>query len=499
VNPSATILIALLLTRGVSPAAPVASPAESVPTNTQSTISLLDGETLQGTLLSQTLTLRTAYGELRFDSGKIASVNFTTEPSALHILATANGNRLTGLLEENTFTLQTQAGAPTEIRREKISQITIRQPSTSSASGPPTINQQPTTASWLRLRNGDLLSGRLLPDPLPLEFTNSHVLLGLKEISLLVLATNSPGQASLRLRNGTNLPAVLDLEFITVELEAGPKVEIYRHAIAVISPLAPEPPLAADLQSPSTNAPPLASPLATNFVWISPGEFLMGSPYSEPGRDPDEGPQIRAVIPQGFWMQKCEVTQAEYEKMTGTNPSNSNQDPKLPVEKVNWFEAMDYCARLTRLAETGGWLPAGYSFRLPTEAEWEYCCRAGTITPYASGTEDTELQLGQYAWFTRNSDFGSKPVGTRKPNAWGLHDMHGNVWEWCLDRLERGTQGGAITNTVVAASGNLRVARGGSWLYDSRACRCANRDDYSPANRCSDIGFRVVLAPLGAE
>jgi formylglycine-generating enzyme required for sulfatase activity len=235
----------------------------------------------------------------------------------------------------------------------------------------------------------------------------------------------------------------------------------------------------------------------TNFeglVWIPAGQFLMGSPYNEAGRDVDEGPQRQVVIPQGFWIGKCEVSQAEYEKVMGTNPSNSNQDPNLPVEKVNWFEAMDYCAKLTRLAETAGWLPKGHAFRLPTEAEWEYCCRAESTTAYACGDDSSELQLGQYAWFTRNSDFGSKPVGTRKPNAWGLYDMHGNVWEWCLDRLEPGTQAGTITNTPAAAAGGLRVARGGSWLYDAKACRSANRDDYSPANRCSDIGFRAVLA-----
>lgn len=138
--------------------------------------------------------------------------------------------------------------------------------------------------------------------------------------------------------------------------------------------------------------------------------------------------------------------------------------------------------------------PEGWEFRLPTEAEWEYACRAGTTTRFSYGEDKAELQLGDFGWFTRNSDSMTHPVGVKQPNAWGLYDMHGNVWEWCLDRWGGLLPGGSITNTPAAASGTLRGARGGSWLYEARSCRSANRDDYSAANKCGDLGMRVVLA-----
>src|SRR5690606_4368903 len=135
-------------------------------------------------------------------------------------------------------------------------------------------------------------------------------------------------------------------------------------------------------------------------------------------------------------------------------------------------------------------LPPGYIYRLPTEAEWEYACRAGTSTRFSYGDDPTTAALRDYAWFIGNSDSSSHPVGQLQPNPWGLHDMHGNVWEWCLDIWGASYPGGSIPDYTGPAEGWLRVARGGSWLYDPAFSRSANRDDYGPENRCSDIGFR---------
>ena len=470
-------------------------PAAGAETRAPDVLVLDTGETLTGAVLDQVFNLRTAYGALKLERDWVASIDFGDDPHGLQTLVTVNSNRFTGFLEESTLAFQAQGGSRREIRREKMAQIRL------GARAVETVASRSST--WVRLKGGDVLSGRLLPDPLPLVITNTQVAVRLNEISALVLTTNRTTPARLFLRNGEVVEAGLAADFVSMELDAGPKVELYGRALATICESAA---LAAvegwRLRAVAGGASPTPEPLAASgstnlqgLVWIAPGEFLMGSPYDEVGRGPDEGPQRQVVIPQGFWISKCEVSQAEYEKVMGTNPSNSNKDPNLPVERVNWFEGMDYCGRLTRLAETAGWLPPGCAFRLPTEAEWEYCCRAGTTTAFSSGNDVSDTRLGLFAWFSHNSDFGTKPVGTRQPNPWGLYDMHGNVWEWCLDRWEGSLQGSRFTNNPAPATGSLRVARGGSWLYDAKACRCANRDDYSPANRCSDIGFRVVLAP----
>jgi len=194
-------------------------------------------------------------------------------------------------------------------------------------------------------------------------------------------------------------------------------------------------------------------------------------------------------------MAQFEVTQAEYQSVMGSNPSTFTTDPQQPVEKVNWHEAFAYCQRLTEAAEEAGTLPRGYVFRLPTEAEWEYACRAGTDTRFSYGADPSDSELGRYAWYVENSDSSPHPVGQLEPNPWGLYDMHGNVWEWCLDQWQYAYPGGRAEDFRATERGWLRVARGGSWLYSASNCRSANRDDYGPNNRCSDIGFRVVLAP----
>ena len=299
------------------------------------------------------------------------------------------------------------------------------------------------------------------------------------------------------LTKGQSREGRLATEELSLRLELGPTLELYTGKIEFIAFHD------TSLQARNVLAPESLVPIEqvgpTNFpglVWIPPGQFVMGSPTEETGRDPDESPQTRVIIPSGFWMGKWEVTQRDYYKVTGLNPSNETGDANRPVERVSWFEAMEYCKKLTTTCESQGQLPEGFVYRLPTEAEWEYACRAGATTRFNYGEDKNALQLSDYAWFSRNSDSMTHPVGTRRPNHWGLFDMQGNVWEWCLDRWEDSLPGGTLTNSARMASGSLRVARGGSWLYDAKACRSANRDEYSPWNRCSDIGFRVVLSPL---
>ena len=256
--------------------------------------------------------------------------------------------------------------------------------------------------------------------------------------------------------------------------------------------------------------PPFSPP--SNMVWIAPGTFTMGSPDSEPARQAYEGPQTQVTISRGFYMGKCEVTQGEYEALTSNNPSRYQGDLSRPVERVSWNDAVGYCAALTTRERSAGRLPTGYVYRLPTEAEWEYACRAGTTTPFSFGSE---LRSGSpYANFDGFREYppcgdstldcrnwsGARPelpmaVGSYLANAWGLHDMHGNVWEWCQDWRSEFLPGGSVTDPQGPGTGSVRVVRGGGWLFAAHNCRSACRTRALKPDMFGDQGFRVVLAP----
>ena len=232
-----------------------------------------------------------------------------------------------------------------------------------------------------------------------------------------------------------------------------------------------------------------------NMVPIAAGTFQMGSPEpvgQPPYYNQSAAQPVHAVtITQPFWIGKYEVTQAEYQAVIGSNPSyflGANR----PVEQLTWFNAVSYCDALTVQEAAAGRLPQGYEYRLPTEAEWEFCCRAGTTTEFHFGAT---LSGGQ-------ANFSGGPgttvvVGSYAANAWGLHDMHGNIWEWCLDSWDGNASypAGPVSDPYVT-SGSYRVVRGGGWFRSSNYCRSAYRGGGYPANTYYNYGFRVVCAPV---
>jgi formylglycine-generating enzyme required for sulfatase activity/serine/threonine protein kinase len=231
----------------------------------------------------------------------------------------------------------------------------------------------------------------------------------------------------------------------------------------------------------------LGGGVTLDMVYIPPGRFQMGSPDDEEGRRDNEGP-VHTVELDGFWMGKFEVTQGQYRAIMGTNPSHFKGDNR-PVEKVSWNDAMEFCRKLSQRT--------GKTFTLPTEAQWEYACRAGTTGPFSFGaclsTSDANYDGNYPLSGCSNGTYRQSTwdVGSGRANTWGLYDMHGNVYEWCLDWYGSYTSG-TKRNPVGPGSGSLRVIRGGSWLNHAWYCRSAYRLRNAPSLSYDSLGFRLV-------
>jgi len=249
--------------------------------------------------------------------------------------------------------------------------------------------------------------------------------------------------------------------------------------------------------------------LGMRFVLIPSGNFLMGSPKSEKGRQWNEK-RHKVVISKSFYMGETEVTQGQWKKLMGFNPSSfSKLGKNYPVDTISWDQCMEFIKALNKWEKTD-------RYRLPTEAEWEYACRAGSTSAFSNGpiTTDScnkpEPALIHMAWYcynsgryAQNSKNKTHKVAQKKPNKWGLYDMHGNVWEWTSSWYSKGnfwrTKVGVVTDTYknniidpLNKTGEHRIIRGGGWYQKSKYQRCAYRSYYKPGIRRNSLGFRIV-------
>jgi len=240
---------------------------------------------------------------------------------------------------------------------------------------------------------------------------------------------------------------------------------------------------------------PIENSVGMVLVPIPAGEFLMGSPGTELGRRRDEV-QHQTTLTKSFLLGVHEVTQEQWQAVMGTTPWKGleygvKEGDDYPAIYVDWQDAVEFCRQLSE--------KEGLEYRLPTESEWEYACRAGTTTGYSFG--DDASQLGEYAWYREKKDRRSWPqyahtVGQKKPNPWGLYDMHGNVWEWCSD-WHGDYPSESVTDPAGPSSGSSRVIRGGAWFSSAEQCRSAFRLRESPSIVGNSLGFRVALSPSG--
>jgi len=222
------------------------------------------------------------------------------------------------------------------------------------------------------------------------------------------------------------------------------------------------------------------------LVWIPPGSFMMGRYASESNSYPSEDPQHQVTFANGFWIGKYEVTQAQWVAVMGSNPSYFTGDLNRPVEEVSWNNVQDFIAAVNALGQG--------AFRLPSEAQWEYACRAGTTTRFYWGDDPTLSQTDSYTWHTGNAGMTTNPVGQKLPNAWGLFDMGGNVWEWCEDYWHADYTGAPTDGSawLSGASNSNRVTRGGAWYSYDYVCRSAYRNYQGPTNTVNGVGFRIA-------
>jgi formylglycine-generating enzyme required for sulfatase activity len=247
--------------------------------------------------------------------------------------------------------------------------------------------------------------------------------------------------------------------------------------------------------------------LGIRCCWCPPGKFLMGSPPDEPDHHSDES-QVEVTLTKGFWMGKFVVTQGQWKRSAGRLPgeltAELGEGDDLPVGNVNFPEAEAFCRNLTDLAHQTGELPSGWEFRLPTEAQWEYACRAGTSTATSFGDSLSNKQANFQGKPYNGAQQGpslnrATKVGSYPANAWGLHDMHGNIYQWCRDWYHPKLPGGvdpdlSLVKGPMNRDGTYsRVRRGGAWCDDGQACRSARRLRYEEERRYDHIGFRVAI------
>lgn len=251
---------------------------------------------------------------------------------------------------------------------------------------------------------------------------------------------------------------------------------------------------------------PLTDTLPLEMIYIAPNSFAMGSPTNELGRFGDE-PIHKVTLSTGYWLGKYEVTQAQWHAIMGTSPSGFKGDT-LPVENISWYDADSFCKKLTEREREAGRIGKDWSYALPTEAQWEFACRAGTQTALNNGKDLSEErispELESIAWYWGNSgrdiqqQFGTHVVGLKTPNAWGLYDMHGNVAEWVRDGYENYYTRKDVTDPTGGGPGNT-VCRGGSWADYAWSCRSADRCYYGSYCGANQVGFRLALVPASTK
>ncbi|MCP3941326.1 MAG: formylglycine-generating enzyme family protein [Desulfobacteraceae bacterium] len=453
-----------------------------------------NGDVLRGNILNKTFLINTSYGSLSIKADKCAGLSYSKTKDSFTTLLTVNFNKITGW--QNSKTVQFRIGSfgrKMNIPTEKILYLIFKRKITEK-----NFNGYGIKSNLYVMNNGDTLTGKLENNTLEFETEYGNIPIPISDITQLVFPEDFSSDVTLIKQNGDKVTGKLKTMTFTLLLNLDTSIQnIYQDKIAKIVTRVSG--LKAfhkyeftkkhkknKLEKQLLTKKEFKNVLGMDFKRIRPGSFLMGSPKSESGRNQFETRHL-VTLDHPFFIQTTQVTQKQWKELMGSNPSQYKGDQR-PVENVSWFDAQLFIEKLNELDKT-------LDYRLPTEAEWEYAARAGSKTAYYFG--NSSKNLGSHAWFEENSDERTHYVAKKKPNPWGLYDMYGNVWEWCLDkgRWDKGVITNTYNNNInnpVSDIGEDRINRGGSFRFHQRFCRSSSRYCNAPGSKHSSIGFRLT-------
>jgi formylglycine-generating enzyme required for sulfatase activity len=457
-----------------------------------------NNDVLRGKIINETISIATQYGKLEIPLRSCAGISFDGTVTNTETVITVNFNRITGIITDRIINfMDGSSGAKIPIRKEKIRFLLLR--------------KTPFELDFLKdyeksdlfiMTNGDVLSGESVERDVEIRTIYSEIPVSFSEIKNVVMQGGDNLNAVITKTNGETIRGMLKTEEFSLKLEIGlelPAIYTGKFAKIFVDEAHEQAPALLGIKQPifgeSEGAQSFAyltsnriitldmgKNVTMNFVQIPAGKFLMGSSNNEVGHRKDEEPLREVTISQPFYMGVYEVTQEQYEAVMGSNLSLFRGATK-PVDSVSWDDATAFCKKLSQ--------KTGKIIKLPTEAQWEYACRAGSITRFYFGEDDTSLQ--DYAWYDKNSEKSTHQVGQKKPNAFGIYDISGNVWEWCADWYSDSYENASTIDPSGPVHGEYRVLRGGDWFDDTMYCRSAFRIWLLPVCRYFNCGFRVVM------
>ena len=454
---------------------------------------LRNGDKLTGTVMNESFSIRTSYAHIVIESKYIAGINLEGGANNIESIITVNNNRFSGFIDDAFISFKLTNGPQLEIRREKVLKIVFRQ-----------RPQETTGMKWrqfMQLKNGDYFHGQILTKDITISTTYAKIPLDFATTESITLIGDANPLTTVKMTNGDTVQGILETEDIEIELDVGSVIEVYQDRIDRI--FFKEGYVPDGIPSIVTSS----SVAKGNFILVEKGSFTMGDTDGAS----DEKPTHKVTFTYNFYIGKYEVTFDEYDAFcSATGKSKPNDQGwgrgSRPVINVTWWDAIDYCNWLSEKEK----LPKAYDsngnlldkdgrvttditkvlgYRLPTEAEWEFAARGGNKSrgyQYAGSST-----VGDVAWYDSNSGGKTQEVGKKAPNELGIYDMSGNVWEWCSDWYGNYSSS-AQTNPYNSTAGSDRVFRGGSWNDLAALSRVAFRYSVSPSIASYSLGFRIA-------